>query len=73
MIYANEYKQTKIWKHELSMKKNVITQRGMKQLDSLGQESFASDDIICILLWKVDSYVPANLQLDNLQKASEKF
>lgn len=55
------------------MKKNVITQRGMKQLDSLGQESFASDDIICILLWKVDSYVPANLQLDNLQKASEKF
>lgn len=50
--------------------KNVITHKGMKQLDSLEQKSFASDDIICILLWKVVSYVPANLQPDNLQKAS---
>lgn len=55
MIYAHEYKQTEIWKYELFMKKNVITQKGMKQLDSLEQKSFASDDIICIPLWKVVS------------------
>lgn len=39
-------------------KKNLITQKWKKQIDSLGQKSFAYNDIICILLWRV----PANLQ-----------